>query len=135
MRRVIPIVAAILGLGAVANGLFMLVDPANWYFIIPGVTNTGPFNQHFIRDIGMIYGFVGVCFIVGAWLEERRALLWILGTVWLAAHALFHIWEVTAGICGPRQLLIDFPDVILPPLIGGAMSAWAHAKWHRPAPI
>lgn len=135
MRRAIPIVAAILGLGAVANGLFMLVDPANWYFIIPGVTNTGPFNQHFIRDIGMIYVFVGFCFIVGAWFEQRRALLWALGTVWLAAHALFHIWEVTAGICGPRQLLIDFPNVILPPVIGAAMSAWAHATGHCPTAI
>ena len=36
------------------NGLFMLVAPAVWYDAVPGVTDTGFFNQHFIRDIGMI---------------------------------------------------------------------------------
>jgi hypothetical protein len=35
------------------NGLFMLVAPLVWYEFIPGVTDTGLFNQHFIRDIGL----------------------------------------------------------------------------------
>lgn len=133
MHRTIPILASILGLGAIANGLFMLIDPVNWYFAVPGVTNTGPFNQHFIRDIGMIYVFVGLCYIAGARVKSRRTLFWSVGTLWLAGHALFHMWEVSVGICGPRQLLIDFPDVLLPPVIGAAMSAWAHATRHRPA--
>ena len=37
-----------------ANGLFMLVAPMPWYNLVPGVTDTGFFNQHFIRDIGII---------------------------------------------------------------------------------
>lgn len=131
MRSLIPNLAVVLGLGAIANGIFMLVDPANWYFTIPGVTNMGAFNQHFIRDIGMIYCFVGACFVIGGKRENGRAMLWGIGTVWLAAHGIFHIWEVTVGICGPRNLLIASPSVLLPPAIGAAMSAWAFLN--RPA--
>ena len=35
------------------NGLFMLIAPLVWYDFVPGVTDTGFFNQHFIRDIGI----------------------------------------------------------------------------------
>ena len=55
-------VAIVLGVAAVANGLFMLVAPMDWYFAVPGVTTTGPFNQHFLRDIGLIYLFLGAAF-------------------------------------------------------------------------
>ena len=49
-------IAAVLGLAALANGIFMLYTPLDWYFAVPGVTTTGPFNQHFLRDIGLIFG-------------------------------------------------------------------------------
>lgn len=38
-----------------AKGLAVLISPANWYFAMPGVTATGLFNQHFVRDIGLIF--------------------------------------------------------------------------------
>lgn len=125
MSRIIPALAVLLGIGALFNGTFMLIDPANWYFAVPGVTTSGPFNQHFIRDIGMIYGFIGLCLIGGAAMPAQRAFLWGIGTIWLAAHALFHIWEVAVGICGPEKLLIDFPAVLLPPAITAFMTLWA----------
>ena len=46
--------AALNGLFLFGNGLFMLLAPSTWYHFVPGVTHTGPFNQHFIRDIGLI---------------------------------------------------------------------------------
>ena len=54
----------------------------------PGVTDTGFFNQHFIRDIGLIQLFLGVAFVVGLFKPERRIGLWLVATLWLAAHAL-----------------------------------------------
>ncbi len=48
--------AVLMGLAAAANGLLMLESPAQWYLWVPGVTTTGPYNQHFIRDIGLIFG-------------------------------------------------------------------------------
>ena len=48
IRWVLPV---LLGL----NGAMMLVAPGPWYEAVPGVTGTGPFNSHFIRDIGAAY--------------------------------------------------------------------------------
>src|SRR5262245_59575965 len=78
------------GLFLSANGLFMLAAPAVWYEFVPGVTDTGFFNQHFIRDIGIIQLFLGAAFIVGMIRPERRIGLWAAATLWLSAHAIFH---------------------------------------------
>jgi hypothetical protein len=107
------------------NGLFMLVDPLTWYDIVPGVRDTGFFNQHFIRDIGMIQLFLGVAFGVGMFVPERRIGLWAGATVWLIAHAAFHLWEVAVGICAPSVIPRDFPAVTLPAILGVLLTLWA----------
>jgi hypothetical protein len=116
---------ALNGIFLSANGLFMLVAPQVWYDSVPGVTDTGFFNQHFIRDIGIIQLFLGVAFIVGLLRPERRIGLWAAATLWLSAHALFHLWEVAVGICAPSAIPRDFPAVTLPALIGIALTLWA----------
>lgn len=107
------------------NGLFMLIAPAVWYELIPGVTDTGFFNQHFIRDIGIIQLFLGVAFGIGMVRPERRIGLWAAATLWLIAHALFHFWEVAVGICSPSAIPRDFPAVTLPAIFGIALTLWA----------
>jgi len=121
-------VAVVLGLGMEANGLFMLINPASWYFAVPGVTTTGPFNQHFLRDIGLIFLLVGGAFLFGAARPALRASLWGAAALWLAGHALFHVWEVAVGICGPSALARDFPAVTLPALIALGLAGWAVAQ-------
>jgi hypothetical protein len=118
-------IALVLGLGAVANGLFMLVSPAAWYVSVPGVTTTGPFNQHFIRDIGIIFLFLGAAFAIGAVRPDYRIVLWSAATLWLGCHATFHFWEVAVGICGPSALVRDFPAVTLPAILGALLVLWA----------
>jgi hypothetical protein len=108
-----------------ANGVFMIVAPDVWYLAVPGVTDTGFFNQHFIRDIGIIQLFLGVAFGIGMFRPERRIGLWAAATLWLAAHAVFHLWEVAVGICGPSAILRDFPAVSLPAIVGAAATLWA----------
>ena len=108
-----------------ANGVFMIVAPDVWYLAVPGVTDTGFFNQHFIRDIGIVQLFLGVAFGIGMFRPERRIGLWAAATLWLAAHAVFHLWEVAVGICGPSAILRDFPAVSLPAIVGTAATLWA----------
>src|SRR3546814_15737303 len=103
----------------------MLVSPLTWYELVPGVTDTGFFNQHFVRDIGIIQLFLGVAFITGMLRPERRIGLWAAATLWLIAHALFHLWEVAVGICAPSVIPRDFPAVTLPALVGPALTPWA----------
>lgn len=121
-------VALALGVAAAANGLFMLASPETWYFVVPGVMTTGPFNQHFVRDIGLIFLFIGTAFLMGAALPRYRIILWAAPTLWLWAHALFHYWEVAVGICGPSAIVRDFPAVTLPAIIGTVLTSWAASK-------
>jgi hypothetical protein len=68
--------AVLLGTALEANGLFMLAAPERWYVAVPGVTATGPFNQHFLGDIGLIFVLIGGAFLVGAARPQWRVLLW-----------------------------------------------------------
>ncbi|MET0403713.1 MAG: hypothetical protein ABW123_14980 [Cystobacter sp.] len=128
--------ARLLGLGLVANSLYMLVSPSSWYLAVPGVITTGPFNQHFLRDIGMIFLLMGAAFLLGAARPAARSLLWGTATFWLCGHALFHLWEVGAGICEPSAIPRDFPAVTLPAIIGVMLSLWSvrDARSVQPAP-
>ncbi|MGQ9370730.1 hypothetical protein [Azospirillum sp. ST 5-10] len=121
----VVVMVAFNGLFLSANGLFMLVAPALWYDSVPGVTDTGFFNQHFVRDIGLIQLFLGIAFAAGAVWPERRIGLWGVATLWLWAHALFHFWEVAVGICAPSAIPRDFPAVTLPAILGFVLTLWA----------
>ncbi|MET0388877.1 MAG: hypothetical protein ABW321_23090 [Polyangiales bacterium] len=125
MHRLSLGLAMVLGAGAMFNGVFMLVAPTAWYFAVPGVTTTGPFNQHFIRDIGMVYGLIGIAYLVGVARAHQRVALWGAASLWLSGHALFHLWEVAAGICGLEAIPRDFAGVTLPALLGVGLTAWA----------
>jgi hypothetical protein len=89
----IPIVvvtlAAFNGVFLFGNGLFMLVVPSAWYHFVPGVTHTGPFNQHFIRDIGLIQMFLGAAFGIGMIRPASRLELWAAATSWLICACRF----------------------------------------------
>ena len=111
-------IAIVLGIGMLANGAYMAVAPEAWYWMVPGVPDRGPFNQHFVRDVAFIYALAGGAFIYGAINARYRFQLWLIPTAWLTLHAMFHVWEVAVGICGPEALIEDFAGVTLPALLG-----------------
>jgi hypothetical protein len=119
--------ATLLGVALLANGVYMLVSPEAWYVAVPGVTTTGPFNQHFLRDIGLIFLFLGGAFLVGVARPDLRVVFWTAATLWLSGHALFHFWEVAVGICSSAAIPRDFPAVTLPAIIGIVLTLWAVA--------
>ena len=118
-------VAVLLGVAMIANGIFMLVSPEGWYFAVPGAMSTGPFNQHFLRDIGLIFLLLGGAFLLGAAQPRSRVLLWAAASIWLSGHALFHFWGVAVGSCSPSVIPRDFPAVTLPAIIARALTFWA----------
>jgi hypothetical protein len=97
------VMAAFNGLFLFGNGLFMVIARRSGFFV-PGVITTGLYNQHFVRDIGIIQMFLGVAFGIGMVRPAVRFGMWTAATSWLIAHALFHLWEVTVGICGPSAM-------------------------------
>ena len=78
-----------IGLAYAVNGAIMWVWPHVWYDTVPGIAMLGPFNSHFVRDIGLIYMITGGVFAKGA-SGHSDALL--IAALWPAAHALFHVW-------------------------------------------
>lgn len=118
MASLIAIASTLLGLASVINGVLMIFQPEYWYWLVPGLSDRGPFNQHFVRDIGINYLLIGIAFIIGVLYARQRLLLWCLPTAWLTGHAIFHVWEVMVGICQPQALITDFAGVTLPALVG-----------------
>jgi len=110
------VVAWIVGLALAANGLAMLAVPAGWFEMVPGVVDTGPFNGHFIRDIGAAYLVAGAA--LASFAASRIARPAALGgAAFLTIHALVHLWDAAAGREHVHQLLVDLPTVFLPPIL------------------
>ena len=116
------IVALPLGLFCVANGLSMLIAPVRWYWSVPGVPLTGGYNAHFIRDIGMVYAMTGAGVLLGLARTTQRRLLWGAASAWLTSHAVLHLLEVAAGLCGPEAIPRDFLGVTAPGLAALALA-------------
>src|SRR5262245_49835895 len=84
MRRSI---AAILAIFNVANGLVMLFAGSLWWAHVASARDTGPFNPHFVQDVGAAFLVSGLALGARAW----RPGYWpaaVAGTGFLAAHAL-----------------------------------------------
>lgn len=111
------VIYALLGLGAFANGLWMLLQPDHWYAWIPGVTDTGPLNTHLVRDFGACYLLVGALVLAASARGQltRATHLWV--TLFFSLHAAIHVWELSVGKMGREHWGVDFPGVFLPVLI------------------
>ena len=111
-------------LAFLANALAMLADPSAWYAATPGVTHTGAFNPHFIRDIGLAYLTLSLLLAGAAAIPRYAFILTGAVTLYLALHALLHVWDIAAARLPPDHLLVDAPGVFLPPLITGLVAFW-----------
>jgi hypothetical protein len=108
----------LLGLGSLANGLWMLASPAGWFVGLPAaVTDTGPLNSHFVHDIGVVFAVVGLGAIWCARnLERCLPVHWGI-TLFYAGHALVHGVEILSGWLPHSHWWIDAPLVFLPALL------------------
>ena len=87
---IVGILLILVGLVHIINGGSMLLDPLAWYHDVRGVMDTGPFNEHFIHDIGLI--FIGSGFGLALGAKANHAAFALSGATWPALHALRHIW-------------------------------------------
>lgn len=117
LDRTAQIVLALVALGALVFGAFMVWQPESWYQAIPTVRFTGPSNPHFIRDIGLAYLLSAMMLGYAAAYPPGRWLAGVAGNLWLSAHGVFHVWEVANGICSPGIFWQDAPGVLGPPLL------------------
>ena len=105
----------ILAVVNVLNGVWMLADPAGWFTGIPAaVPDTGPFNPHFVRDVGVAYTVCGIGFGWCAMHLEQALAVNVGITLFNAGHAITHVADIIEGRLPPAHWLIDTPAVFAP---------------------
>lgn len=67
----------------------LLFAPLAFYETVPGVSDTGPFNSHFVRDVGFAFLVSAAALLAGA-LRGDRALA-VLGAGFPVLHGIFHV--------------------------------------------
>ena len=108
----------VLGIGMLANSAWMLAGPMHWYDELPAaVPDTGPFNPHFVRDIGCAFLTVGVALCWAAISARFRYPLTSVAALFLAAHAVLHVYDTATGALPHSHWLLDLPGVYLPAVL------------------
>jgi hypothetical protein len=109
--------ASILGIFFGVNALWMLAAPLQWYATIPGVMDTGPANEHLIRDVGCAF-LVAALALLWFVVNPKRAWPAVLaGAAFLLLHLSIHVWDTLAGREPPHRLLAEIPTILVPALL------------------
>lgn len=78
-------------------GAQMLIMPMGWYEGTPGVSETGPFNSHFVRDVGIAYLTAAAALALGLLKPAFRTPLFLIAFLFFGGHALMHAVEMLHG--------------------------------------
>ena len=107
-----------IGAGAVANALWMLLGPLHWYTTLPAeVPDTGPFNAHFVRDIGCAFLAIGLALVWAAFTTRFRLPLVAVSTLFMVAHAALHLFDTLGGALDHHHLWLDLLPVYVPAVL------------------
>ena len=124
----------VFGLLSVANGIYMLYRPDHWFYNIPAaVPDTGDFNAHFVRDIGLAYLISGVGFLWSSVYIAKCRIVHLGNTLFVTGHAMLHIMDIVVGRLPMDHLIHDAPGVLLPGLIMVVLCV--PAVWSRVNPL
>jgi hypothetical protein len=113
--RVLYSIFAILTL---INGIWMLAAPESWYKDLPAaVPDTGPYNGHFIRDLGVVFVLIAAGFFwCAVRLHQSKPVLLVI-TLFFVGHAILHVLDLLESRLPHSHWRIDAPAVFLPALI------------------
>jgi hypothetical protein len=96
----------------------MLASPESWFTGIPAaVPDTGPFNPHFVRDLGVVFTICGLGLAWCAGNLERALPVHVGITLFYAGHAATHVADIMAGRLPAEHWLIDAPAVFAPTIL------------------
>lgn len=119
------LLVALLAGAYMVNAVQMIVAPEYWYSNLPGVSASGPYNEHFIRDIGFVYLLSGAALAYGVRHPRHLALATLGGTAWPALHAGFHVVEwFVHGLPSGLALATECFGVLLPVIVGLWIGSW-----------
>jgi len=127
-RSVLVLVALVLA----GNGAHMLFAPEHWYQSIDSVPLTGPFNTHFVRDIGCAYLASAIGLLLGAWRPRWLMPAGLTALAFLGLHAGIHLWESLLGHteAAAHAGVVDSVGVYGPPLLALIVIIFARETKH-----
>ncbi len=96
-----------------ANGGTMLFASLAWYDAVPGVPATGPFNGHFVKDIGAVYAMAALALGWFAWRPRQAWPALVMAALWLGLHAVIHVYDAACGRSPLADLQRDLVGVYL----------------------
>ncbi len=71
------------------TGVVAFALPELFYSQVPGLAAMGPFNMHFVRDVGLAFFASGAALCWGVWNGHKAVA--VAGISWPLLHALFHL--------------------------------------------
>ena len=97
------------------TGLYIAVLPHDFYLNAPGAKETGPYNMHFIRDVG--FAFITSSVAIGYGIFANQKPVMVFGSLWLLIHGLFHLtlW-IVHGMQLDSAAIVDALVVSIPAL-------------------
>ena len=114
----------LLALATGANAVWMLVGPGLWYRELPAaVPDFGPYNEHFVRDIGCAFAAFAVALGWAARSPAVRFPLVSIAALFLVLHAGLHVFDTARGYVAADHWWIDAPAVYLPAALA-ALVTW-----------
>ncbi len=116
----------LVGITSILNGAGMYSVPGDWFVAVPGVTETGPFNAHFVRDVGAAYVASGVAVVLAIKIRTARFPLLGIASIFSVGHAARHAIEWVTVEATHNHWLADAAGVVVPAAIvfGATVIAW-----------
>jgi hypothetical protein len=127
-RTITWVLAGVLTLIFLGNGLAMLFASFAWYNAVPGVTATGPFNPHFVRDIGAIYLMCGGAVIWFLWRPVQGWPALVAAAAWLMLHVCVHIFDAACSANPVSDVIRDLPGIYLLALATAGLAYFAKPR-------
>jgi hypothetical protein len=101
MRLVVRrILLAVLLLVAVWIGIWAYAMPRSWYDTFPGfgmrwLVQFGPYNEHFVKDIGSMYLALAVLTAAALWWVSNEATVRIAAAAWTTFNVFHLVYHLT----------------------------------------
>ena len=110
--KIMTIALYVLGIYHLLTGVFAYFGGGLFYALF--VSHTGPFNPHFVADIGSAYMAAGLGLLLAARIQKWRVPFAVPAVLFLGLHSLIHVVEIITGKLNSAQSAADMITIIVP---------------------
>ena len=102
----------------IVTGIEMFFFPGAWFFrLVPGVTETGPFNRHLVMDGGTFFLAVGIGLVAAALNPRGNAIAIVVAAVAGIMHSILHLYSHAAGLLSAQHMVTEVLGIYVPAIV------------------